>query len=232
MIERKDITDNATEITVTRPRAAKAEKSKFESVKKTKQTVAKDPSSNQPNGSVQKEGGRLTSESIAWKIYEQAKWISEQHFYYVYGDGHSGFHADTIGGLEGGVKETSPLRGEGLDCSGAVSWALHTAGAWPGPEPPLVDPPGPMDTRQLAHWGEPGEGEFVTLWVINSTAQEHCYLEIKIPSEDRPEGGPDVEYEFEASHTGATEPAPHGVGLRPLYKGKIPGFEPRHWPGT
>ena len=235
-IERKDITDNACTITCSRPEASKPEETQLETVKKPTPRVQVAPSPTNPSGTVQNPGGgRLASNSIAWQVYEQAKWISEQHFYYHEGGGHSGFHADLLSRLGAGLGEVSPISSEGLDCSGAASWALHTAGAWPGPRPPLVSPPGPMVTQELESYGEAGEGKYVTLWVIDS-GLHHVFLWIRIPSNMRPEGGPAVDYAFEASHTGAVHPAPHGVGLRPrteYYANPAKeGFKARRWPGT
>jgi hypothetical protein len=58
------------------------------------------------------------------------------HYPYVYGGGHRSF-VDTA-----------------YDCSGSVSYALAAAG--------LLD--APLTSGQLARWGEPGEGRWVTIY--------------------------------------------------------------------
>lgn len=212
-IERKDITDNATAIKLILPEAGKPEKADGE--KQVTSSVAAKPGGSPGQQQIHQSGpkaGKLKGSSLAWKIYEQCKWIDEQHYAYFYGGGHSSY---------GPNKEIHP---PGLDCSGAVSWPLHEAGLLPGP---------PQDTEELEKWGQGGEGKYITLYVRNSGGQEHCYLDINIPQDLRPDGGEgDVQFVFEASHTGATEPAPYGVGLRPRYKPPdIPDFNARHWPG-
>src|SRR3954454_1945005 len=57
------------------------------------------------------------------------------HKPYKYGGGHASFHAS------------------GYDCSGSVSYALHGGD--------LLD--APLDSGQLARWGEPGRGEWITV---------------------------------------------------------------------
>jgi cell wall-associated NlpC family hydrolase len=59
---------------------------------------------------------------------------------YVYGGGH--------GGGEGLFVDSA------YDCSGSVSFALANAG--------LIDRP--MTSGELAHWGEPGQGTWVTIY--------------------------------------------------------------------
>jgi hypothetical protein len=72
----------------------------------------------------------------------------------------------------------------------------------------------------------------ITVW----TNSDHCFMWIRVPSPLRPEGGPDIDYAFEASHTGATTPSLHGVGLRPRTQyyanSSSEGFIAHHWPGT
>ncbi len=62
----------------------------------------------------------------------------------------------------------------GYDCSGAVSAALHGGGI-------LEHPTGPLDTQELASWGDSGEGEFMTVWVINNPLIHHCLIEFNTP---------------------------------------------------
>lgn len=231
-IERPDTTDNSCTITCSRPEKALPEETQFES-KKEKEKPFVSPTTSNPSGQIQNPGGgKLSSNSVAWKVYEQAKWISEQHYFYQEGGGHSGFHA-TKYDLGGGAIIF------GLDCSGACSWALHSAEAWQGTNRAggrieLVQQP--LTTEGLETWGEAGVGKYITLWVKDSGGVHHCFLWIQIPSSMRPEGGPSIDYAFEASHTGATTPSPHGVGLRPrtqYYSNpKGEGFNARRWPGT
>lgn len=63
---------------------------------------------------------------------------------YVYGGGHGSF------------------RDKGYDCSGSVSFALHGAD--------LLD--APLDSSGLAKWGEPGEGQWVSVY----GAPSHAYM--------------------------------------------------------
>jgi peptidoglycan hydrolase-like protein with peptidoglycan-binding domain len=61
---------------------------------------------------------------------------------YKYGGGHGNFEDS------------------GYDCSGAVSYALHGAG--------LLDEP--LDSSGLMSWGEPGKGEWITVYAHSSHA--------------------------------------------------------------
>jgi hypothetical protein len=63
---------------------------------------------------------------------------------YIWGGGHRGFKA------------------KGYDCSGAVSYVLHAAGLLSSP----------LVSGQLAHWGEPGPGSWITVYA-NGT---HTYM--------------------------------------------------------
>jgi hypothetical protein len=250
-IERKDITDNATIIELIPPEQGKREPgivAKEEAIVLNGKTGHLETVTN-PHGTTG--AGKLKVTSSIWQVYVQAKWIGEQDFYYYYGGGHSGFHADPLP-FRAGPKPNKLSEDEGIDCSGVLSWALHEAGLWgdlPGKtsgrsnkeeirmEVEQGREDGPFDTQMFEKdWGEPGEGKYITLWVTNSATQDHCFLWIRIPSAMRPEGGPDIDYALEASHTGATVPAPHGVGLRPRLQSypdpSAEGFTARHWPGT
>jgi hypothetical protein len=63
---------------------------------------------------------------------------------YIWGGGHASFTA------------------RGYDCSGAVSYALHGAG--------LLDYT--MVSGQLAHWGDPGSGKWITIYAND----EHVFM--------------------------------------------------------
>src|SRR4051794_966964 len=56
---------------------------------------------------------------------------------YVYGGGHN-----------------AKFSGRGYDCSGSVSYALHGGG--------LLD--SPLDSSSFMHWGEKGEGSWITIY--------------------------------------------------------------------
>jgi hypothetical protein len=257
-IERRDITDNATTIELILPEAGKREKA--QSIKEL--TVISPPIAPNPktgNRSSQVDAkGKLKAGSLLWQVYIQAKWIGEQGFYYLYGGGHQGFHATRMpsqseeGNRSLKEEETGRYKyEEGLDCSGVLSWALHEAGLWgalPGKTTGRTNGEeirmeveqgravGPFDTLMFEKdWGEPGEGKYITLWVRNTAQSEHCFLWIQVPGSMRPEGGPDIDYALEASHPGATVPAPHGVGLRARLEyyadPAAEGFVARHWPG-
>ena len=55
---------------------------------------------------------------------------------YIFGGGHRSFNS------------------RGYDCSGSVSFALHGAG--------LLD--SPLDSSDFMHWGEPGKGQWITVY--------------------------------------------------------------------
>jgi hypothetical protein len=94
----------------------------------------------------------------------KANLIASEELPYSYAGGHDLAHLfePSIG--------TNGKRG--FDCSGAVSAALHAGGI-------LEHPSGPLGTYELARWGAAGEGEFMTLWVINNALIHHCLLKFK-----------------------------------------------------
>jgi hypothetical protein len=241
-IERKDITDNATTVELILPEQGKKEKA---ASAKELTVVTLNPKTGNHENALGPDGKKLERNSLIWQAYAQALWISDQHYYYRLGGGHAGFHAtvyagETVSEAEGTEGQTVPTKLEGLDCSGAVSWALHSAGLWESVAGQVEAVPGavrpvqasPMNSSELEGWGDPGEGKYITVW----TNADHCFLWIRIPGSMRPEGGPDIDYALEASHTGATVPHPHGVGLRPRAQSypnpAAEGFKARHWPGT
>lgn len=65
---------------------------------------------------------------------------------YLWGGGHGSFSSS------------------GYDCSGSVSYALHGAG--------LLDTP--KDSGSLEGWGEPGKGEYVSIYANSG----HVYMEV------------------------------------------------------
>ena len=66
---------------------------------------------------------------------------------YIYGGGHGSFIA------------------AGYDCSGSVSYALHAGGL-------LATP---LDSQQFLQYGQPGQGNWITIWTNGPT---HVYMEI------------------------------------------------------
>lgn len=61
----------------------------------------------------------------------------------------------------------------GYDCSGWSSDILRHGG--------ILESNEALDTLELASWGEPGEGKYMTVWVINGPELEHTFVEFKIP---------------------------------------------------
>jgi RNA polymerase sigma-70 factor (ECF subfamily) len=111
----------------------------------------------------------------------------------------------------GGHRKPLPAVGprEPLDCSSSASLILLQAGLFePGPAWP--------SGRLAEHWGEPGEGRYITLW----SNDEHVWLEFKL----------------DFDHGERFDPTP--LRSRPnngwLTSGNGPtrDFLPRHWPGS
>jgi len=99
------------------------------------------------------------------KAFNTADALAGKDYPYVFGGGHPGFGPSGIG------PSGAPL--VGYDCSGWVSAILHAGEI-------LEHPTGALGTHELARWGEPGQGEFLTLWVVNNVVIEHCFLEFKL----------------------------------------------------
>lgn len=245
-IERKDITDNATTIELILPTQAKKEKAES---KKELTVIAHNPATGNHESQTDPTGTKLRPDSLIWQVYVQGKWIDEQRYIYFEGGGHATFHATPVPGLFKGESRPKKSEEEGLDCSGLLSWDLHSAGLWP------TSPAGkttgrtnkeeismevaqgtdstPFDTHEFEEvWGEPGEGKYITVWVKNSGGVEHCFMWIQIPGSMRPEGGPDIDVALEASRPGGSPE----VGFRPRLAAypnpAAEGFKARHWKGT
>lgn len=214
-IIRKDITDNAVEIILSKPEAPKNEPAtKF----KTKTTPAAIAS---PNGTVASQDGsgsgtdagerqtnsegELKGTSLGLKLFNQCKWIAEQHLPYVWGGGHSGFFPSTTGGQQ---HPNNLVELVGLDCSGAVSWALHSSGMFP-----FISP---MGSGEIAlEWGDVGKGRFFTVWANT----DHVFIEFG-PALCRTSA-----FTFwAAKHTGTI------VGFSSTEEATT-NFTPKHWPG-
>lgn len=99
------------------------------------------------------------------------------HLPYVWGGGHGSFEAS------------------GYDCSGAVSYALHGGG--------LIS--SPLDSTGLTTWGEPGEGNWITVYGNSG----HAYMHV-------------AGIRLDTSDTGGTGPSWHSELRDPS------GFTARH----
>jgi hypothetical protein len=109
--------------------------------------------------------------------YQRAIAISEEHKPYALGGGHDPSRPflpskDWRAGLSNVV---------GYDCSGVVSAVLHAMG--------LLGVA--LGTHELEHWGSPGRGQRMTVWVanrwINGRPVEHCVIEFRegVPASHR-----------------------------------------------
>jgi hypothetical protein len=92
--------------------------------------------------------GSAAAPALAPPQVQQAIWSANviQNQDYVYGGGHRDF--DSVG----------------YDCSGTVSYALHGGG--------LLDTP--LDSSDFMSWGEPGAGQWITIY----TNPGHAYMVI------------------------------------------------------
>jgi len=213
-IERKDVTDNATVIELTRPQKAIAEPA---DVVKTVSEVVKSPKN--PEGAQQihqggPNAGQLTEDSHLYNALFQMRWIDKQKYPYVLGGGHGpDFQATT--GEKGFSPEFSreALKQIGYDCSGAVSSVLGRGG--------LLSHP--YTTEGLEYWGQPGEGKYLTVWV-RSVPDGHCFIEVNVPVSLGPENTGGKTLIFVAHRPGTTV----GFGHESHTEGN---WKPRHWPG-
>jgi hypothetical protein len=173
-IIRKDITDNAVEIVLSKPETPKNEPATtyqkiapaaIASPSGTVNTSDGTGSGTDPGERQTDNEGELLSSSMAVQLFNQCKWIAEQHFPYVYGGGHAGFYASNPAG-----NRHPPIPEQaGLDCSGAVSWALHSAGMFNN----FIDP---LTSGEIAlEWGEAGQGRFFTVWANT----DHVFIQFE-----------------------------------------------------
>lgn len=206
-IERKDVTDNATGIELTRPQKAIAEPA---DVVKTVSEVVRTPSKSEGVQQVHQGGpnaGQFKENSVIYNALFQARWIAKQKYPYVWGGGHgSDFQATGAGGIPGLTK--------GYDCSGAVSSVLGRAG--------LLSHP--YDTEGLEYWGSPGVGKYMTVWV-RSVPDGHAFIEFNVPASMGPENTDGKPLIFVAHRPGTTV----GFSSEAHTDGN---WKPRHWPGT
>lgn len=83
---------------------------------------------------------------------------------YVFGGGHG-----PLPGATRGTDPDNPL--VGLDCSGAIRWALVKAG--------LLDAHAECTTETLESWGLPGMGYFATVWARDSGGVHHAVIQMR-----------------------------------------------------
>lgn len=120
--------------------------------------------------------------------FEHAIWADHQHYPYVFAGGHPGFKASK----------------GGYDCSGWVSAILDAGG--------ILGHPEALGTHELEHWGLPGPGQYMTVWVRNGGGVEHTFIEFRIPKHL------DLRWSV-APHTGDVCGWKHSVDLK--------GYQPR-----
>jgi len=116
---------------------------------------------------------------------KEAIWAGDRirHKPYVYGGGHGAWAA------------------AGYDCSGSVSYVLHAAG--------LLRTP--FDSSQFETWGQPGSGQWITVY----TNPGHAFIEI-------------AGIRFDTSSYDDPHPPPgSGPRWRPIVR-RAPGFRARH----
>jgi hypothetical protein len=107
---------------------------------------------------------------------------------YIFGGGH-GILAEHPWGIPP-TQGQDPEDRIGYDCSSTVSGALWYAG--------VLDGQVALDTEELEDWGEPGRGQYLTVWVIDELSPSglhHCGLELTLPA-------PRTHRFFVARHTG------------------------------
>jgi hypothetical protein len=94
----------------------------------------------------------------------------------------------------------------GVDCSSFASIVLRAGGLLAIPRAPM-----PLVTQAFESWGVPGEGQLLTVWVLDNATTHHCALEFF-----------HVHW-AQATHEGGP------VGWAPFSPA---GFNPRHWPNS
>lgn len=129
-------------------------------------------------------------------IYRAAQQLAREDRAYRFAGGHAGAPLSSVGPRDP------------LDCSSAASLLLMRAG---------VFAPGPawLSGDFAQHWGEPGEGRYVTLCANSG----HVWIEFALDSDHRERFDPTPRRL--APHSGwlGRSAAPHGT------------YTPRHWPG-
>jgi hypothetical protein len=119
---------------------------------------------------------------------QRAEWISHRcgalagTYYYVYGGGHDVAPTAAFGGFPP-TKGLDPegTNPRGFDCS---SWAADKL--WHGgvlAEGSITNANLAPGTEELAGYGAPGVGRYVTLYVKNAGGVHHCILKITLPGQ-------------------------------------------------
>ena len=225
-IERPDITDNATLVELVRPVRAKAEKVGSLKLAGPKQKIVRTP--NAPGGRQQlNSNGSLKGDSQVQQVAFNCEYLVDHQprYIYIFGGGHA--NLGEPGGEQrqeatpGGLRVTEV---KGYDCSGAVSAALGGGNA------DLLARP--MDTRELANWGEAGKGQYLTVWVKSNPGEadteEHCLIELTLPTPII--AGQATTYFECGGRRPGTGPSFYGTPYPSDLEAA--GFKPRHYPGT
>ncbi len=144
------------------------------------------------------------SGTASGKVLARGKSISDRNYPYVWGGGHA-----RVGVPDGG---TGRDPGTGYDCSGVTGACVYSAGMWPSSWGRSV----PGSGTFASSWGEPGEGERITVWANAG----HVFIEVKIP-------GQRVRW-IDTSRQAGGPSGPHvRFGNR-----STAGFTARRWPGV
>jgi hypothetical protein len=141
------------------------------------------------------------------QCYRQADAIINKPTPYRFAGGHNAQFAPSLS-YDHGINAP----GAGLDCSSFASIVLRAGGILASPRAQW-----PLSTAELIRWGQPGEGEFLTVWVRNDAIQEHCFL--------------DFHRHTAFKHQYCEAPHP-GLDCRWLAAESFTSFEPRHWAAT
>lgn len=121
--------------------------------------------------------------------YEHADMLDRHKYEYEFGGGHP---TPYLPWVKIDPKSLAIVPAKGPDCSGGVSNILWTGGILGTPASKSA--PDALSTRQLESWGAAGKGQYLTVWVINLTGLEHCFLEFTIPGK--------TQHWWAAPHTG------------------------------
>jgi hypothetical protein len=105
-------------------------------------------------------GASRSSDSVARRVYDEAKRISEANPPYLYGGGH-------------GPLLRTLRSSQGLDCSSSTSLALWRADAFDGDR-------AIVSGQFAASWGKPGKGKEMTVWAN----AEHVFIEFRFDQEE------------------------------------------------
>jgi len=140
------------------------------------------------------------------QAYQAAQAITAKHYPYVWGGGHA--HA----GVPDHGQGSSSI---GYDCSGAVSAVLASAGL--GLQ--LLSPG--WDSNMLMNWGQPGQGQHLTVWTRPGVHTGHAFIVFH-------DVGKPGDQHFGTGFWGKSW---DGAGLNPEMH-YLNSFTARHWEGT